>query len=273
MSKWHPPDSWDEAKYEDLLTRIQAEADDLTNQRAAEAWNHHHEYLNAVVRAWSWAVVRHVKAICQLLRSEDVITPLGLMRELRERAIDLGLLLHYKNKAVGYSDVSQTPRRHTRFNSRCQAALAARLTQALTHFYRGLEEPGWQRADWSALRNEIRAMERIVPYDIFEQIDKRAKEWRRFRHWSGIDDDQLRGRLSEVDPIGDSLAAAKMSIQLHGSLSLMELDRIPQGGNRTEYHPSRKATPEMITTIGLVVWFYLRVAARAAGNIHTSGEC
>jgi hypothetical protein len=273
MSNWHPPADWDETKYQEMLDRIEGEAKDLEAQRTPAAWSYHREHLNAVVRAWSWSVVRLAKAICQLLRSGDMITALALMRELRERAIDLGLLLHYKAKAVGYSDTRHSPRRHIRFANRCEAALAARLNQAMTHYHRALAEPGWQASGWVTLKDEIAAMKRRLPQPVYDQISRRTADWSRFAHWSGVDDNQLRGRLSGVDPMQDPLAPAKMSIQLHQSLALMEVERVSLGGNHAEYRPARQATPGTITVVALVVWFYLRAAARAAQMINENEEC
>jgi hypothetical protein len=116
-------------------------------------------------------------------------------------------------------------------------------------------------------------MRKLIPGEISAEIDTKSKDWRRFRHWSGIEEEQVRGKVSGVDPMEDPLGSAKMSIQLHGSLELMEIDRLRQGGNKSEYLPMRRSSPEAITIIGLVVWFYLRAAADAARKINKSEEC
>ena len=244
---WYPPDEWDDGDREGLLKAVESGAQALVNRIPPPAWNKAGENLGRVVRAWSQAVVRLIRANCTLMRADDILTPIANSRELMLRAADLRLLAARTDR-VG-------------------AANRAFLLQLLIHEARG-KEPAWNKVmDMPALKRAVKTISVFVDADVIRRWKAQLAEtgWQTFPHWSDIRSPSERIKQAKLHD--EQRLYTLLGIKLHGSMDIVEMKRRPLGGNVVDWLPEITPTPANKGTILLENWVSLNGADDAVKRI------
>ena len=244
---WTPPQTWEEHDWRRLLRRVADAVRRFEQIRPPKSWSLHHETLYRVVKGWSLTITRIARACVRMLPT-DVATLLALYRQVDERMEDLRLLHSFHG------------------TERFQFAFRAVLSQAMVHYKRGLQYPEWRYAGWYAVKREIDAMRPLMWSEHFGAVDRATDDWRRAKHWSGIQKPEERARRARSLPF-EPARYMNLSIQVHASADLFELERVTVG-NAVTFVPARVPNADSLTVMGLQLLHYLAGSMNAARRIY-----